>query len=117
MTNLTTQRETIIKKLQDAGERGVTSYAFTYDYQIKQCPTRIFELKKLGFNIISKPYKNSVRYILLNTPKDAPEAIVAPQKGIADVIREIKANQYKKIWPDGHVTWEDRKPNEQQSML
>ena len=63
MTELTTQRNKIIKLLQEAGERGVRSFTLTYVHNIKQAPTRVYELKKLGFNIISKPYKNSVVYI------------------------------------------------------
>lgn len=111
--NLTTQREKIIKLLQDAGDRGVTSYSFTYDYQIKQCPTRVFELKKLGFNIISKPFKNSVRYILSSRPKDE---VVVPQKGIAEIIGEQMDNQVRVV-KNGRIYWEDKIDPEQQNFM
>lgn len=70
--NNTTQRQFIIKKLQDAGQSGVSSYEFTFEHHIKQCPTRIHELRKLGFNIISKPFKNSVIYVLANSMPSKP---------------------------------------------
>ena len=40
-----TQRQKVLRLLKDAGALGVSSYEFTYTHQVKQAPTRIWELK------------------------------------------------------------------------
>ncbi len=63
-----TQRNKILKLLQENGK--VNSYDLVYVHSIKQSPTRVFELRKEGHNIMtSKPLPNgSVDYVLLDTP-------------------------------------------------
>lgn len=61
-----TQQEKILALLQQAGILGINSYDLTYKYSCKQAPTRIKELKELGYQIVSKQKPNrSVQYILL----------------------------------------------------
>lgn len=114
MNNLTTQREFIIKKLQNAGSRGVSSYEFTFEYRIKQCPTRVYELRKLGFNIISKPYKNSVIYVLDRNPKTVEnQSTPKPQQWQLD---QMAMDRQVKVEKNGKVYWEDVREPEQMSI-
>lgn len=59
-----TQQQKILQLLKKGT---VNSYALTYEYRIKQAPTRISELKDQGYNIISSPLKpdRSVDYSLV----------------------------------------------------
>jgi hypothetical protein len=99
-----TQRQKIIQLLQDAGERGVSSYEFTFTHGIKQCPTRIYELKKLGFNIVSKPFRNSVIYILSHKTQ---EVSIEKPKQQWEIEAEQAARMVRVEHPDGLITYED----------
>lgn len=58
---MTTQREKIIKEIQEKGF--LNSYYATYVLGIKQAPTRVHEIKKMGYDIQSRPsskHDNSV---------------------------------------------------------
>ena len=113
--DLTTQRNKIIKLLQEAGEQGVRSFTFTYNHNIKQCPTRIFELKKLGFNIISKPFKNSVIYILSNLPiGHIPDVTKKVQQW---EIEQEQMNNQVKVVKNGRIYWNDREEPKQYELL
>ncbi len=61
-----TQRTKVLLALREAGEQGINSYTARTQLQIIQLPTRIWELKRLGHNIVEKhnPDK-SVNYILV----------------------------------------------------
>jgi len=61
-----TQRSKILKVLK---EGRLNSYTATYNMKIKQAPTRIKELKELGYKILSLRNKNrSVDWILVGLP-------------------------------------------------
>lgn len=65
MISTATQRQRILELLKQRGSLGVNSYELTYKYSIKQAPTRIYELKKLGHKISSSFLKDrSVQYTL-----------------------------------------------------
>ncbi len=102
------------------GARGVNSYDLTFVHGIKQAPTRVREMRVGGYLIKSRRNRDaSVNYILLGeVSKNPSEVTTAPQKGIADVIREGMDNQVR-VWSEklGRYTWEDRKPNEQQQII
>lgn len=72
-----TQQLQVLELLKTQGEYGVNSYDLTYKYNIKQGPTRIKELKQLGFVIVSKQNANrSVNYILRSRVKpDMPQQV------------------------------------------
>jgi len=60
-----TQRQRIINVLIENREQGLNSYFATYQMRIKQAPTRIWEIKKEGYRIITIPQKDgSVNWIL-----------------------------------------------------
>lgn len=63
-----TQRDIILNLLHE--NEKVNSYDLTYKYSIKQAPTRIWELKSIGHNIISSPIKQdgSIDYTLMDLP-------------------------------------------------
>ena len=63
-----TQQQTILALLQE--NEKVNSYELTYKHSIKQAPTRIFELKAIGYEIITSPINpdGSVDYTLLDSP-------------------------------------------------
>jgi hypothetical protein len=64
-----TQREKILLALQVAGRKGINSYTARQELQVIQLPTRVWELKKLGHNIIDRTNPDkSVNYILLSSP-------------------------------------------------
>jgi hypothetical protein len=76
-----TQRETLLGELKKGK---VNSYTATYDMRIKQAPTRVKELRLLGYNIVSHPKTDrSVDWELLSEPAKpkAPEYIYV--KGVA----------------------------------
>lgn len=80
-----TQRNKVLRLLRQAGSNGVSSYEFTYTHHIKQAPTRIWELKRLGHIINERPAdQKSVRYILVKdaTPKPVRYVIVTNEQGI-----------------------------------
>jgi len=71
---------------------GVSSYEFTYTHQVKQAPTRIWELKKLGHIINEKPSdQRSVRYFLVKdiTPIKPKFEIVKNPDG-TEVARQVQ---------------------------
>ena len=113
---LTTQRETIIKMLQDAGTHGVSSYEFTFDHKIKQCPTRVHELRKLGFNIISKPFKNSVIYVLSTEPKISEKQSMDKPKQYHEIMLEEMAQQESYV-KDGKTYWRTKTPARQEALI
>jgi len=68
----TTQTNTIVKLLRDAGPTGVRRDVFLHEYQISQVGARIDELNKKGFSVESfkaKPCDNYVTYVLRSEPK------------------------------------------------
>lgn len=72
-----TQRQKVLRLLRQAGDFGVSSYDFTYKHAVKQAPTRIHELQKLGHGIITKKHDTrSVKYFLIY---DAEPVIVKPK--------------------------------------
>ncbi len=113
--NMKTQHQEILEILKKT-PRGMNSFAWRTSYI--QLPVRIRELKDMGYIIKSRRNADrSVNYILLGeVSKNPSERIVAPQKGIADVIREGMDNQVR-VEKNGRIFWEDRKPNEQQVMI
>lgn len=61
-----TQKQRLLEALKNAGTSGVNSFFATYSMSIKQAPTRIRELKDLGFDIKSISKKDgSVNWVLL----------------------------------------------------
>ena len=61
-----TQRQRLLKELRKGK---VNSYDATYDFRIKQAPTRIQELRVIGYNIVSHPKADrSVDWELLSEP-------------------------------------------------
>jgi len=76
---MTTQRNKVLQLLRNAGQSGVSSYEFTFTHHIKQAPTRIHELKKMGFNIISKPKDNTVIYVLLEASQVTTQPVIQPE--------------------------------------
>lgn len=77
---MVTQRTKILIALRKAGDKGINSYTARTQLQIIQLPTRIWELKKLGHNIVEKHNSDkSVNYILIKefivSPKKQPEYI------------------------------------------
>lgn len=70
------QRQKILKLLKEAGALGVNSYGVARDLAL-QLPTRIYELKREGYDItaIAKPDK-SVDYILNKEP-ESPKKIIS----------------------------------------
>ncbi len=82
-----TQRDIVIGLLRKNGSFGISSYDLTFIYRIKQAPTRIHELQKMGHVITTVPHqKRSVKYILV---KDANPPIVQKQ----ETPEPIKAKQ------------------------
>lgn len=75
-----TQQEKILALLRQMGSRGINSYDLTYVHSIKQAPTRIKELREMGYEIVSRTIKGnrSVQYILLNIG-NAPKQTTAPK--------------------------------------
>jgi hypothetical protein len=68
MTNILTQHEKLLKAMKEKGY--INSFVATYELRIKQAPTRILELKKMGFMIKSIPQGNgSVNWTLEAEPK------------------------------------------------
>ena len=69
------QRDKILELLKS--NEKVNSYELTYKYHIKQAPTRVYELRELGYDIYTSPANadGSVDYSLLKkTPlKTQPE--------------------------------------------
>lgn len=60
-----TQQKILLALLQE--NPVVNSYDITYKHSIKQGPTRIKELREMGYNIVSTPLKNrSVDYCLIS---------------------------------------------------
>lgn len=102
-----TQKQKILQALREAKEEGINSYIARDVLQIIQLPTRIFELKELGYNIVEKTNPNrSVNYILLGEPKRfKPVEIKQVEKEVEYVF--IGNVGYRK---------EDLKP-EQQSLI
>jgi len=71
-----TQRKLVLELLIEANKDGVNSYDLTYKYGIKQAPTRVKELKRLGHDIVSVRQKNrSVTYILNKDQRHEREGI------------------------------------------
>ena len=61
-----TQRTKILLALREAGEMGINSYTARVQLQVIQLPTRVWELKKLGHQIIERHnHDKSVNYILV----------------------------------------------------
>jgi hypothetical protein len=60
---LNTQRTKVLELIKNAGSAGISSYALTYQHNVKQAPTRVHELKQRGHNIISKRYGRTVKYV------------------------------------------------------
>ena len=64
-----TQKDTLLNLLRENGSRGINSYDADYILHIKQAPTRIHELKQLGYTIVARTNKDkSVNWILTNSP-------------------------------------------------
>lgn len=72
MTHKQTQRNKVLQLLKN-NPHGVNSHDLTYIHSVKQAPTRIKELKELGYSIISKPNYTrrspSVDYVLQGEPE------------------------------------------------
>ena len=90
-----TQRQKILALLKQMGSAGVNSHDLTYLYSVKQAPTRIKELRNLGFNIYSSKVKSnrSVQYILIEgstTPKQISHPIYKPWEEGSDLVRYEK---------------------------
>lgn len=86
-----TQQQKILRLLQEAGQQGVNSHDLTYIHSIKQAPTRIHELEKMGYLISTLTgFRNrSVQYVL----EYVPEALRKPirydfKDGVATPIYE-----------------------------
>ena len=64
-----TQHNKILNALKLAGDKGINSFSARSELQVIQLPTRVWELKRLGHQIIEKvnPDK-SVNYILTSSP-------------------------------------------------
>lgn len=58
-----TQQEMILKRLKNGP---LNSYEATFQMRIKQAPTRVKELREIGYNIISRPKRDrSVDWVLI----------------------------------------------------
>lgn len=98
------QRDYILELLKKAGVKGVNSYDLTYKHSIKQAPTRIHELKELGYVIKSKKKSNrSVDYILLHQT-EASKVTTKPQYEPPKILQpwEKPCISYEK---DGRTFW------------
>lgn len=70
MKKINTQQQRLLEALREAGSEGVNSYYATYKMNIKQAPTRLFEIKQMGFAIIKRRNNDgSVNWILAHEPK------------------------------------------------
>jgi len=65
-----TQHQKILIALREAGDIGINSFKARVDLRIIQLPTRIWELKRMNYDIAerSNPDK-SVNYILVREPE------------------------------------------------
>lgn len=70
-----TQQETILNEIRTKGH--LNSFYATYGLGIKQAPTRVFELKRAGYDIQARPAKNdSVDWYLgSDAIPNAPEPV------------------------------------------
>lgn len=97
------QREKVLTLLQNAGSRGVNSWDLTYLHAVKQAPTRISEIKDLGYSIKTRHEKNkSVTYFLVGgsrmpveAPKDEEMVDVPYQKDGYDFIKQVPKSSLK----------------------
>lgn len=80
---MSTQRETILRMLEDAGSCGVSSTEF-YDAYLPRFPARIHELKKLGYDIQDEPEGRFKRWFLRRSAEcGGPGKSVELHKGVA----------------------------------
>lgn len=79
-----TQKQKILKLLKD-NPKGINSYGVARDLAL-QLPTRVWELKQMGYNITSVTKDDkSVDYVLLEgeiTPIEKPRAEFVVENGI-----------------------------------
>ena len=76
-----TQQNKLLEKLKAEGI--VNSYFATYNMGIKQAPTRIYELKEMGYDISSHAGDNgSVNWILDYKEPKAPEWVFVGGRAI-----------------------------------
>lgn len=68
MKNDLTQKETVLRDLQEAGDEGVHGFYWLGKY-IPRYGARIYELRQEGYNIRSEHEGHGVRYFL---EEDAP---------------------------------------------
>lgn len=54
---MNTQRNKVYELLKEAGSTGVTGFELTYKHNVKQAPTRIYELRREGIQIEAKPIR------------------------------------------------------------
>lgn len=100
MIYINTQQEKILNLLRQTGSVGVNSYDLTYKYSIKQAPTRIKELKELGYKIVSVRQKNrSVNYVLVfesSTSSIKPQSKVE-EKPKLELVLDKSTNTYRYV--------------------
>lgn len=109
-----TQQNTVLALLQEAGSIGVNSYDLTYKFSIKQAPTRILELKELGYSIVSERKLNrSVQYRLLGKSQ-ASQVTTEPQKTYVNSW-EIPMESY--LGKDGRTYWREIVEPKQESLI
>lgn len=62
-----TQKQKLLRLLNERGSKGVGSFERVNLYML-QMPVRVMELRRKGYNIISKPIEHSkeVKYILVD---------------------------------------------------
>lgn len=99
------QKQIILNRLKKGS---VNSYELTYQLSIKQAPTRIHELKKMGYNIDSIFKANgSVDYILLDDVKNLlsiNDQKKVKNNTIKDTKKDLKYN--KDINNNNNYRWE-----------
>jgi hypothetical protein len=79
------QRSFVLRKLQEAGERGVSRATFIFEHRVTQCGARIDELKRQGYRIESELRSGDryVTYVLRGEPAEPKPLPTFQQKKLS----------------------------------